>query len=190
MHNKACKNEILSNTLEINIHLNNIGKHSWFTTVKHPLHFTKLTGYTPNLPHLDYRRIRHLVRMFKNNLLKQYQEYWSKNLNKDKFDSSVGNKFSLYSELKSEIRFETYLGLLKNFKTRVAVTKMQISCHLLPIESGRYKKIPTAERICPLCNRSAIGDEFHFLLKCNHSSLSHVRGTCTFLGSLYSINSN
>ena len=131
--------------------------------------------------------------MFKSNLLKQitkYQEYWSKNLNNDKFDSSVGNKFSLYSELKSEIRFETYLDLLKNFKTRVAVTKMQISCHLLPIESGRYKKIPTAERICPLCKRSAIGDEFHFWLKCNHSSLSHVRGTCTFLGSLYLINSN
>ena len=125
-------------------------------------------------------------------MLKQitkYQEYWSKNLNNDKFDS-VGNKFSLYSELKSEITFETYLDLLKNFKTRVAVTKMQISCHLLPIESGRYKKIPTAERICPLCNRSAIGDEFHFLLKCNHSSLSHVRGTCTFLGNLYLINSN
>ena len=54
--------------------------------------------------------------MFKSNLLKQYQEYWSKNLNKDKFDSSVGNKFSLYSELKSEIRFGTYLDLLKNFK--------------------------------------------------------------------------
>ena len=109
-------------------------------------------------------------------------------MNKDKFDSSVGNKFSLYSELKSEIRFGTYLDLLKNFKT--VVTKMWISCHLLPIESGRYKKIPTAERICPLCKRSAIGDEFHFWLKCNHSSLSHVRGTCTFLGSLYSINSN
>ena len=125
--------------------------------------------------------------MFKNNLLKQYQEYWSKNLNKDKFDSSVGNKFSLYSELKSEIRFGTYLDLKRTLRK---VTKMRISCHLLPIESGRYKKIPTAERICPLCNRSAIGDEFHFLLKCNHSSLSHVRGTCTFLGSLYSINSN
>ena len=114
--------------------------------------------------------------MFKSNyFLKQYQEYWSKNSNKDKFDSSAGNKLSLYSELKSEIRFETYLDkILKNFKTRTAVTKMWISCQLLPIESGCYKKIPIAERICPLCKRSAIGDEFHFWLKCNHSSLSHV----------------
>ena len=42
--------------------------------------------------------------------------------------------------------------------------------------------------ICPLCNRSEIGDEFHYFLKYTHSSLSHIRGI--FLESLYSINSN
>ena len=75
-------------------------------------------------------------------------------------------------------------------QARVAVTKMRISCHLrmLPIESGRYKKIPRVERLCHLCNRSEIGDEFHYLLKCIHSSLSHIRGI--FLKSLYLINSN
>ena len=114
--------------------------------------------------------------------------YWSKSLTKDKFDSSVGNKLNLYSEVKNEVRFESYLDLMKNVKTRVAVTKMRISCHLLPVESGRYKKIPRVERLCPLCNRSEIGDEFHYLLKCTHSSLSHIRGI--FLESLYSINSN
>ena len=39
----------------------------------------KLTDYTPNQPHLDYTRIPHLVKMFKRNLFKQYQEYWLKN---------------------------------------------------------------------------------------------------------------
>ena len=126
--------------------------------------------------------------MFKRNLFKESQEYWLKSLNKDKFNSSVGNKLSLYSEVKNKVRFESYLDLIKNVKTRVAVTKMRISCHLLPIESGRYKKIRRVERLCPLCNRSEIGDEFHYLLKCTHSSLSHIRGI--FLESLYSINSN
>ena len=70
-------------------------------------------------------------------------------MNKNKFNSSVGNKLSLYSELKNEVRFESYLDLIKNVKTRVAVTKMRISCHLVPIESGRYKKIPSVERLCP-----------------------------------------
>ena len=35
-------NQILNSALEINIHLNNVGKHSWFTTVIQLLHFTKL----------------------------------------------------------------------------------------------------------------------------------------------------
>ena len=154
-------NQILNSALEINVHLNNVGKYLWFTTVRHLLHFTKLGDYNPNLPHLDYRTFPHLVRVFKRNLFKEYQEYWSKSLNKDKFDSSVGNKLSLYSEVKNEVRFESYLDLIKNVKTRVAVTKMRISCHLLPIESGRYEKIPRVERLCSLCNRSEIGDEFH-----------------------------
>ena len=105
-----------------------------------------------------------------------HDKYWSKSLNKDKFDSSVGNKLSLYSEVNNEARFESYLDLISKVKTRVAVTKMRISCHLLPIESGCYKKIPRVERLCPLCDRSEIGDEFHYLLKCTHSSLSHTKG--------------
>ena len=90
---------------------------------------------------------------------------------------------------------ETVRGQIRNLswfdkerKTRVAVTKMRISYHLLPIESGRYKKIPRVQRFCLLCNRSEIGDEFYYLLKCNHLPLFHIRGT--FLESLYSINSN
>ena len=125
--------------------------------------------------------------MFKRNLFKKYQEYCSKSLNKDKFDFTAGNKFSLYSEVKKEVRFESCLNLIKNVKTRVAVSEMRIACHLLPIESGCYKKIPRVGS-CPLCNRSEIGDEFHYLFKCTHSSLSHIRGI--FLESLYSINCN
>ena len=97
MHNKVCKralgvhskasnhavkgeltlqnDPILNSALAINIHLNNVGKYSWFTTVTHLLHFTKLSDYTPNLSHLDYRTFPHLVRMFKRNLFKEYQEY-------------------------------------------------------------------------------------------------------------------
>ena len=84
-------------------------------------------------------------------------------------------------------QFHLSIGLYDEWSW-VAVTKMRISCHLLTIESGRYKKIPRVERLCPLCNRSEIGDEFHYLLKCTHSSLSNIRGI--FLESLYSINSN
>ena len=79
-------NQILNSALETNI-FNNVGEHLRFTAVRHLLHFTKLSDFFPNLPHLDSKTIPHLVRMFKRNLFQEYQEYWSKNLNKDKFDS-------------------------------------------------------------------------------------------------------
>ena len=97
-------NQILNSALETNI-FSNVGKHLRFTTVRHLLHFTKLSDFSPNLPHLDYTTIPHLVRMFKRNLFKEYQEYWSESLNKDKFDSSVGNKLSLYSKVKNGVSF-------------------------------------------------------------------------------------
>ena len=57
--------------------------------------------------------------------------------------------------------------------------------------STRLKNLVATRRypeLFPLCNRFEIGDEFHYLLKCTHSSLSHIGGI--FLESLYSINSN
>ena len=45
------------------------------------------------------------------------------------------------------------------FYNKLTTAKMRISCHFLPIESGRYKKTPRAEKLCHLCNRSEIGDE-------------------------------
>ena len=66
----------------------------------------------PQICHIfDYRTFPHLVRIFKRNLFKEYREYWSKSLNKDKFDSSVGNKLSLFSEVKNGVRFESGWGV-------------------------------------------------------------------------------
>ena len=90
-------------------------------------------------------------------------------------------------------RSVSFRGLIQNFRRAsppfsYAESPPGFTCHLLPIKSWRYKKIPRVERLCPLSNRSEIGDEFHYLLKCTHSSLSHIRGI--FLESLYSIKSN
>ena len=62
---------------------------------------------------------------------------------------------------------------------------MPLVTHVL--NPGATRKYPEL-RDFALCNRSEIADEFHYLLKCNHASLSHIRGT--FLESLYLINSN
>ena len=40
------------------------------------------------------------------------------------------------------------------------------SNHNLPIETGRWKKIPITERKCTLCQSVDLGDEFHYLFIC------------------------
>ena len=40
--------------------------------------------------------------------------------------------------------------------------------HKLPVENGRWKNIARENRICLLCNNGEIGDEFHYLFKCQY----------------------
>jgi hypothetical protein len=40
--------------------------------------------------------------------------------------------------------------------------------HKLPVENGRWENIARENRICPLCNNGEIGDEFHYLFKCQY----------------------
>ena len=119
-------NTILSSALKADIHMD---KHSWFTTIKHLLRFTKLDETTLDLANIENSKIPNLVKMFNKNLSTQFQVYWLRILNKDRFGHSVRNKLSLYSEIKNKIRFEPYLKLRRNVNQRVAVTKMRISCH-------------------------------------------------------------
>ena len=134
-----------------------MSKHSWFTTVKHLLQFTKLDETTLDLANIENSKISNLVKMFNKNVSTQFQVYWLNILNKDRFGHSVSDKLNLHSEIKNEIRFERYLRLIENVNERVAVTKMRISCHLLPIEAGRYKKVPRDERVCSFCKPSLLG---------------------------------
>ena len=62
---------------------------------------------------------------------------------------SQGN-LRLYRTLKEWPGFETHLTL-NNPKLWKAITKLRISTHRLPIESGRYDQKTKMERICPLC---------------------------------------
>ena len=37
----------------------------------------------------------------------------------------------------------------------------------LAVETGRFNGTPLDERICKICNRDVIEDEFHMICKCN-----------------------
>ena len=58
-------NTIVRSALEANIHMDNMGKHSWFTTVKHLLQFTKLDETTLDLANIENSKIPDLVKCLK-----------------------------------------------------------------------------------------------------------------------------
>ena len=94
-------NKILNSALETNIHLDDMGKHSWFTTIKHLLCFTKLDESRVGLSNLDSFKISFLVKSFKKNLQDQFKVYWLEVVNKDIFNPSNDNKLNLYLKNKN-----------------------------------------------------------------------------------------
>ena len=69
--------------------------------------------------------------------------------------------------MKNEVIFEPYLDLKNNVKTKVAETKMRISCHLLPIESAPFV-------IDPKLVMNSIGDEMYPLISFSYKG--HLLG--------------
>ena len=85
---------------------------------------------------------------------------------------------TLYAQVKTKFGLEKYLNLITNSRERQAVTKMRISAHSLPIETGRYKGIDTNDRICPLCYQG-VGTEAHYFTKCQNNKIINTNNLFT-----------
>ena len=72
----------------------------------------------------------------------------------------ANKKLTIY-KIKHNYLFEAWLAKVVDFKKRVAVSKMRLSAHNLPIETGRYCNTPRQSRCCGVFNQNEIGDEFH-----------------------------
>ena len=86
----------------------------------------------------------------------------------------VKGKLHVLDLVKEAYGREEYLGQIRIPQYRIALTKMRISAHKFPIETDRYIKLPRDERLCPL-GCLEIGDEAHYLLKCEYPSLAQIR---------------
>ena len=53
-------------------------------------------------------------------------------------------------------------------KSAISLAKFRTMNHKLPIEKGRWDNIERNQRTFNLCNREALGDEYHFLLECDY----------------------
>ena len=80
----------------------------------------------------------------------------------------------LYRCYKHELVLENYLMSLP-YKFAVSFCKFRTCNCNLPIETGRWTNIPRDERICNLCDRQEIGDEFHYIFNCNNITIKNSR---------------
>ena len=103
-------------------------------------------------------------------LTSRYKEVWAEK--RDSLMDAPG-KLELYLSFKDNFGKESYLEL-NNYRNKNAITKMRISAHSLPIETGRYTGTPREERLCPLC-KTGIGNELHYLLDCPNPKLVSAR---------------
>ena len=85
-------------------------------------------------------------------------------------------KLRLCTTLKERPGFEIYLSL-NNPKLQQAITKLRISAHKLPIETGRYDQKTQMQRICPLCSEG-IGNETHYTFECKNKEMIKVLNEC------------
>ena len=76
---------------------------------------------------------------------------------------------TLYINIKPSFGEENYLNIVVSKHLRRYITCIRISSHDLRIHSARYgrERIQRDERVCLLCERRYIEDEFHFILKCD-----------------------
>ncbi len=82
------------------------------------------------------------------------------------------SKCYLYKNFKTALKFEEYLCKIPD-DLRISFTKFRICNHKLPIERGRHLAIDRKFRICNLCDKRDLGDEFHYLFIC--PKFKHIR---------------
>ena len=95
-----------------------------------------------------------------NRLKDQFIQLWNETINRS-------GKCINYRMFKSEFKLENYLINLP-FPSRKLLAKFRCRNHKLPIEKDCHLGLPREQRLCKKCDLSEIGDEFHYLFRCNY----------------------
>ena len=155
----TCKNTKISYKLYLlllYLHKNNIYSCKWILFIEKilqdvGLNYIWLSNVVTN--------INWLCREVQNRLQMQYIQEWN---------SVVHNspKCINYQTFKTEFKMEFYISELQP-KFYIPIARFRTTNHKLPIERGRWENIERSQRICTLCNRDEMGDEFHYLFECD-----------------------
>ena len=154
---KDSENPLLKKALETNLADHEKGKNTWYRIINY---LETITQAEPSKKGLH---------KFKENLRFLFYLWW-KDETKDK------TKLDFYFSFKKNFGFENYLDNNKIRKeAQIAITKLRLSCHCLPIEVLRYSGRDRSDRTCNICPSNKIGDENHYLMECKNKGMVDVR---------------
>ena len=168
-HLMGTESDLLSAALATSINLSRIGYNSWFRNIERVFKFC-------NLEHLLYTADKMEVSIQLNKLGKFIKHIFVNKWNDDKLlmSANPSNKIGLFLDIKDNFGLSDYLIKSKIAKHRIAISKIRLSAHRFPIETGRHENIPREERTCPFgCGQP--GDVVHYILECEHPFILSIR---------------
>ena len=74
-----------------------------------------------------------------------------------------------YRIFKENFEFVNYFSILED-KDMYPLCKFRTTNNKLPIETGWWNNIDSVNRICTKCDNITIGDEYHYIMECEHFS--------------------
>ena len=86
---------------------------------------------------------------FKKALHQRFAEYWQEERKKS-------GKLRFFFEHKKDFRYESYLDLTPR-DHRIAMSRLRLSSHKLPIEQMRIQKVNKEQRVCSICESGGVG---------------------------------
>ena len=149
--------------LMLRFHVTNPTKFKWISYTKSIMNDCGLSFMWNDQVSIDKYLLKTTIRQKLND---QFIQHWFSQIN----NTSRGEFYSLF---KNEFQLESYLLKLTQGE-RINITKFRCSNIKFPIETGRWAGIPKENRTCDLC-KSGIGNEFHFLFKCEHPEIKELR---------------
>lgn len=141
-------------SLVYNMHRNNKIKSDWLDCIEHLVCTLGFSGFwlTQQIANPKW-----LIAAFKQKLHDQYIQQWMETVH----ISSSSSNFRIF---KTSFERSPYLHVLSDTLSRTLI-KFRTRNHRFPVEKGRWTGLTYSERKCEMCNTD-IGDEFHFLFKC------------------------
>jgi len=118
------------------------GVNSWYNSITRVLEFCGLDHLLANS---DFVELERQVNCLDTNLKDHFINKWLEE--KDMY--TIDSKLDVYVSLKDTFEMAKHLTSRINPSYKIAITKVRLSAHKLPIETDRYMGIPREDRICP-----------------------------------------